>query len=372
MVPELRSSHAPFWAASSLTAIKALNSVTSATHPGLIGCEVVDENHAAVGTLHKLWTSRNSGRLDFLGVKTGWLFGHNHVVPAHDALIDDLTRIQVPYGLDLIKEAPVVSAAEEITAEQEAAVCRHYGIRRGYTDLDQWQRAANEGGRGVLPAPVPDRGQAREKIMPLDPRSLASDEPRADQPAQVLTLNVGSSSIRLAFFAAGQPPVRGGSARVERIGLPGTILRFKTAAGTPRSESFVSGGQAAVTRSLIDWLEAQPEFGAVAAVAHRLVHGGPNFREPQRITPALLEELERLSPMDPDHLPAEIGLIRALQQRRPLLPQVACFDTAFHAGMPRVARLLPIPRSATDSTGFPTRSCWGNCAGWTPPRPKAG
>ena len=131
---------------------------------------------------------------------------------------------------------------------------------------------------------------------------------------------------------------------MERIGLPGTILHSTSATGSSRSESFVSGGQEAVTSSILDWLEAQPEFGNVTAVAHRLVHGGPNFREPQRVTPALLDELERLSPMDPDHLPAEIRLIRALQRRRPHLTQVVCFDTAFHADMPRVARLLPIPR----------------------------
>jgi acetate kinase len=65
---------------------------------------------------------------------------------------------------------------------------------------------------------------------------------------------------------------------------------------------------------------------------------------PELVTPELLDELRRLSPIDPDHLPREIELIEAFRQRHPKLPQVACFDTAFHASMPRVAKLLPIPR----------------------------
>jgi acetate kinase len=66
--------------------------------------------------------------------------------------------------------------------------------------------------------------------------------------------------------------------------------------------------------------------------------------EPERITPKLLAELHRITPYDPDHLPREIGLIEAIWRRHPRLPQVACFDTAFHRSMPRVAKLLPIPR----------------------------
>jgi acetate kinase len=74
------------------------------------------------------------------------------------------------------------------------------------------------------------------------------------------------------------------------------------------------------------------------------VHGGPKYSRPQRITAAMVEELHRLSPFDPEHLPEEILLTEAFQHRFPGLPQVACFDTAFHHDLPRVARLLPIPR----------------------------
>ena len=94
---------------------------------------------------------------------------------------------------------------------------------------------------------------------------------------------------------------------------------------------------------LLDWLEAQPVFASVNAVGHRVVHG-MKHSEPERVTPKLVAELRRITPYDPDHLPREIGLIEAFSRRHPKLPQVACFDTAFHRTMPRVARLLPIPR----------------------------
>jgi acetate kinase len=79
-------------------------------------------------------------------------------------------------------------------------------------------------------------------------------------------------------------------------------------------------------------------------VGHRVVHGGPKYFKPERITPQMVDELHRLSPFDPDHLPEEILLTEAFHHRFPELPQVACFDTAFHHDLPRVAQLLPIPR----------------------------
>ena len=94
---------------------------------------------------------------------------------------------------------------------------------------------------------------------------------------------------------------------------------------------------------LIDWLEEQTGLESVQAIGHRVVHG-MQHTAPELVTPELLDELRRLSPIDPDHLPREIELIEAFRQRYPKLPQVACFDTAFHSTMPRVAKLLPIPR----------------------------
>ena len=84
-------------------------------------------------------------------------------------------------------------------------------------------------------------------------------------------------------------------------------------------------------------------FLSVKAVGHRVVHG-LKHSEPERVTPTLLKQLRRLTPYAPDHLPREIRLIEAFMRRHPKLPQVACFDTAFHRTMPRVAKLLSIPR----------------------------
>jgi acetate kinase len=74
------------------------------------------------------------------------------------------------------------------------------------------------------------------------------------------------------------------------------------------------------------------------------VHGGPKYSQPQRITAEMVEDLRRLSPFDPEHLPEEILLTEEFHRRFPDLPQVACFDAAFHHDLPRVAQLLPIPR----------------------------
>jgi acetate kinase len=160
----------------------------------------------------------------------------------------------------------------------------------------------------------------------------------------VLTINVGSSSIRFAFFTADDPPERVFSGHVERIGLPGTVLSFKSPGGEAGNKSISSGDSAQATRDLLDWFQTRAEFGAVSVVMHRVVHGGPKYHEPERVTPELLDELRRISPMDPDHLPAEIGMIGAVGDRFPKLAQAACFDTAFHSQMPPVATLLPIPR----------------------------
>jgi acetate kinase len=95
---------------------------------------------------------------------------------------------------------------------------------------------------------------------------------------------------------------------------------------------------------LMNWLEQHLGPASIQAVGHRVVHGGEKYREPRRVTAELLDELRRLSPYDPEHLPSEIRLMEVFGERYPDLPQVACFDTAFHRDMQRVARILPIPR----------------------------
>ena len=162
--------------------------------------------------------------------------------------------------------------------------------------------------------------------------------------SQILTINGGSSSIKFALYAAGKPLKRGLCGTVDRIGLSGTNLKFHEADGKPEvSCKLVAADHKSAANALIDWLEKQIDFKSVTGVGHRVVHG-MKHTEPEIVTRKLLDELHRISPYDPDHLPSEIELIEAFRQRHPKLPQLACFDTAFHQTMPRVAKLLPIPR----------------------------
>ena len=160
----------------------------------------------------------------------------------------------------------------------------------------------------------------------------------------VLTINGGSSSIRFAVYEAGETPRRRLDGKIDRVGLSGTNLIVNDSAGTPQvPRRLAVADHRTAAGFLLDWLEALPVFASVAAVGHRVVHG-MSHSEPARVTPMLLAELRRITPYAPEHLPREIALIEAISKRHPKLPQVACFDTAFHRTMPRVARLLPIPR----------------------------
>ena len=172
----------------------------------------------------------------------------------------------------------------------------------------------------------------------------------ANRKASLLAVNGGSSSIRFALYEACAPMRRILDGKVDRIGLAGTRLHFcRRPEGKEGSRRVAAADHRTAVGVLLDWLEVQPEFASVRAVGHRVVHG-MEHSEPERVTRKLLEELTRITPFDPDHMPRELELIHAIQGRHPALPQIACFDTAFHRTMPRVARMLPIPRRF-ESTG---------------------
>jgi len=161
---------------------------------------------------------------------------------------------------------------------------------------------------------------------------------------RILTINGGSSSIKFAVYQGGAPLKRGLYGKVDRIGLSGTNLTFgDTATNQQDSRKLAAPDHKSAASFLIDWLEEQKGFESVQAVGHRVVHG-MQHTAPSLVTQELLDELRRISRYDPDHLPREIELIETFRQHSPKLPQVACFDTAFHRTMPRVAKLLPIPR----------------------------
>lgn len=100
----------------------------------------------------------------------------------------------------------------------------------------------------------------------------------------------------------------------------------------------------AIFDHLFHWLEQFAQKGRVVAAGHRVVHGGADFLEPVKITPEILNKLDQLTPFDPLHQQATLAPAKAIAQRRPDLLQVACFDTTFHSTIPKVARLLPLPR----------------------------
>jgi acetate kinase len=161
----------------------------------------------------------------------------------------------------------------------------------------------------------------------------------------VLTINGGSSTIKFALFEAGERLVQTLEGKIEGVGLAKGSFTVK---GSSQADNFARPAavpdHSTAVGLLMDWMQERMEFSPLTAVGHRVVHGGPKYWEPQRITLEMIEELRQLSPFDPDHLPEEILLTVAFHRRFPSLTQIACFDTAFHHDMPRVARLLPIPR----------------------------
>ena len=162
---------------------------------------------------------------------------------------------------------------------------------------------------------------------------------------RILTINGGSSSIKFALFETGDSLRRILGGGIDRIGQPGATLRMKGLNPDDNvSRPVTAPDLTAAVGTLIDGIEARSGHHAFTSVGHRVVHGGPKYSQPQRITAEMVDALRRLSPFDPEHLPEEILLTEEFHRRFPDLAQVACFDTAFHHNLPRVAQLLPIPR----------------------------
>ncbi|MEO8346077.1 MAG: acetate/propionate family kinase [Betaproteobacteria bacterium] len=160
----------------------------------------------------------------------------------------------------------------------------------------------------------------------------------------ILTLNGGSSSIRFGVYRFGVALERQVHGKLDRIGLPNSSLHVSDADGASHDHDFSSAKDfPSATKALLDWLDAESIFRTLSAVGHRVVHG-TRHTEPAIVTADLLDELRSREWSDPDHLPGEIDLMDAVRAHAPALPQVACFDTSFHQGMPRVAMLLAIPR----------------------------
>ena len=163
----------------------------------------------------------------------------------------------------------------------------------------------------------------------------------------VLVLNAGSSSIKFLLFTGEsgrlEPEIRG---QVEGLR---TAPRFvaKSAEGEVLAEKSwgegVSLGHDEAVNHLADFLRGEARGIELAAVGHRVVHGGPQYTRPVRLDREVLSVLETFVPLAPLHQPHNLAPIRMLLERRPELPQVACFDTAFHAGAPELSQRFALP-----------------------------
>ncbi|MEO6809413.1 MAG: acetate/propionate family kinase [Isosphaeraceae bacterium] len=166
---------------------------------------------------------------------------------------------------------------------------------------------------------------------------------------RILTINTGSSSLKVALYETGREETLILSGEVERIGAPGGRFRLSDAdaATLIDQEGDLPDHGAALEAALAGLRRYHPDLG-LGAVGHRVVHGGAHHDKPQRVTPELIAALQELVPIAPDHLPQAIQAIQAAIRAFPDLPQVACFDTSFHRHMPRIAQIYPLPRHFAD------------------------
>lgn len=190
-----------------------------------------------------------------------------------------------------------------------------------------------------------------------EPGTIPDSRPGPSSGLRVLTLNAGSSSLRFSLHRMGRREELLLAGRASGLGGATPELQVQDGAGhildrqtlDASGEAPAEGVHRRALEAVLDWLagpassscgplESRPD-----AIGHRIVHGGERFVEPRLVTEEVLEGLEALVPLAPDHLPAELSVLRAAARAYGDVPQVACFDTAFHRAMPDVAHRLPLP-----------------------------
>jgi acetate kinase len=159
--------------------------------------------------------------------------------------------------------------------------------------------------------------------------------------SQVLVLNCGSSSVKIALLEPGAG-ARTLTGLADRVGSNNAAVTITRGGGLDRSTAVVDASYRHVLHVLLDSLTDQ-ERAAVAGVGHRVVHGGPAFRQSTRIDDGVVARLAQLTDLAPLHMPANVAGIQVATRAFPLLPQVAVFDTAFHQTMPPVAYRYAVP-----------------------------
>lgn len=164
---------------------------------------------------------------------------------------------------------------------------------------------------------------------------------------RILTVNSGSSSLKLALYemGSGAPTTLVCAGTIERIGLGSGSFSARDGGGRElHAERAAFPDHASALRRFLAWLDGRTGGRRCDAAGHRVVHGGRDYTQPLRVTPDVLAALKRLIPLAPAHLPNELEAMEILGAAYPDLPQVACFDTAFHRHMPRVAQMYGLPR----------------------------
>jgi acetate kinase len=162
----------------------------------------------------------------------------------------------------------------------------------------------------------------------------------------ILAINSGSSSIKFSLYVLGGTERLVLAGELARIGVSQGVFQVADHAGQQlTAQELDLPDHEAALKTLFDWLQGHEIGQGLHAVGHRLVHGGPNHVKPQLVSSALIEDLKLLIPLAPDHLPDEIKGLEAVRRHFPELPQIVCFDTAFHRGMPEVAHRYALPQS---------------------------
>jgi acetate kinase len=167
-----------------------------------------------------------------------------------------------------------------------------------------------------------------------------------------LVLNAGSSSLKFALFDTAPGLAATARGEVETLDTAPHLIARNSAGAMIAERRWPEGSTpafAAVLDALLAFADAHLGPGGLAAVGHRIVHGGMKHAAPERITPTVLQALTNLIPLDPLHMPHNLAPIHAIAAARPGMPQVACFDTAFHRTMPMEARMFALPRALSEA-----------------------
>jgi len=162
----------------------------------------------------------------------------------------------------------------------------------------------------------------------------------------LLILNAGSSSLKFAIYSADAAPAPSAAYRgvIEEIGRRGRFHIEHRDKGSVLDQAVNPATHAQALHLVLEWLQNSNPGLTLRAAGHRVVHGGAEFSQPARLDDQVLAKLEKLIPLSPLHQPHNLGAIRALAELLPDLPQVACFDTAFHHSLPDVAKHFALPR----------------------------